>query len=221
MHLLDGAFLRVERAVEHLSDLQARIDAFNAKEREATAIKVEGQTVSVVGEQNPPPQMLGLIAGEVVHNLRVALDYLVYELAFLGEGAPREKTQFPIEDRPEGFSGWRKTRLEGVEDEHVGIIERYQPYKGCDWSRVLRDISNQDKHRTLHLIAGRGHARVNVGGTKAKAEAAGGESRPGARGMYYKPTFDVAFPDGTPVMATLPQLVTEVRAVLELFKPEF
>lgn len=37
-----------------------------------------------------------VVAGEVLYHLRTALDYLVYNLAWLDTGAPQQHTAFPI-----------------------------------------------------------------------------------------------------------------------------
>jgi hypothetical protein len=220
-HPLGGAFLRIDRAGEHLADIQDRIDAFKVKEQEVTAMKVEGMTVSVVGEQNPPPPELGVVIGEFIYNLRTALEYLVFELAFLDSGEVQHRTQFLIEDTPEGFRGRGKTAFKGLTEEHIAAFERLQPYNGCGWTRLLRDMSNRDKHRTLHVASSIGETVVRVGSTVDEAIAAGGTVREGEVGVYFKPAFDVVFPDGTPVMKPLPVLQSEVRALLEEFKPAF
>jgi hypothetical protein len=31
-------------------------------------------------------------------------------------------------------------------------IKRYQPFAGCQWTGLLRDLNNPDKHRTLTSV---------------------------------------------------------------------
>lgn len=90
-----------------------------------------------------------VIIGEIIHNLRAGLDYLVYALAQNDSGGIQDRTQFPIEDTLQGFTARRNTFLEGVSDENVAIIRKYQPFSGCWWTGALRDLSNADKHREL------------------------------------------------------------------------
>jgi hypothetical protein len=95
-----------------------------------------------------------ILVGEICHNLRSALDYLVFELARHDANAPQKDTQFPIVDTPEKFRSQRAKRLKGVNDRHVGMIGRLQPYNGCDWTRALREISNRGKHREFVTMRG-------------------------------------------------------------------
>ncbi|MCH8188130.1 MAG: hypothetical protein IIB66_05415, partial [Proteobacteria bacterium] len=99
----------------------------------------------------PVPHIIKILVGEITYNLRAALDYLVYELARLDSGEVKNGTQFPIEDTEDGFKRKRNAFLKGVSDKHVAIIESLQPYSGCDWTRILRDLSNPDKHRQLTI----------------------------------------------------------------------
>jgi hypothetical protein len=41
----------------------------------------------------------------------------------------------------------REVGLKGINPLHMAAIERLQPYKGCGWTKMLRDLSNPDKHR--------------------------------------------------------------------------
>jgi hypothetical protein len=214
----------VDRAREHLADLNTRIEAFVKNERQVTFLNVEGHKLTTVRPQNVPPPEFSVIVGEVVYNLRAALDYRVYALALLDSGEPQNGTQFPIESRRDGFAARRcgkRPFLPGISDEHAASIEALPPYEGCDWTPLLRDMSNADKLRALHLVTTTGTGRVNVGGTMEEARALGGFVLPGQVGMNFKVTFDVAFDDRTPVLKPLELLESEVRATLEVFKPEF
>jgi hypothetical protein len=221
---LDDAFLRIDRAGQHLANLKRRVKAYDKAHGEAFVIRVEGMTVSQpTVPSEPPPRYLGVLIGETVQNLRTALDYLVFGLAWFDSGPDIErKTQFPIEDRPQGFSGRRNSFLKGVSDEHVAAIERLQPYNGGLWLANLRTLSNLDKHNVLAVAAGiQGHGIVPVGLSDEHAKAAGGFRKPGDMGMYYKFPIAITFPDGAPVIEILQLLKTEMRSVLEAFKPEF
>ena len=111
-----------------------------------------------------PSPPWGVIAGEIVHNLRSALDGLVWQLVLLhGDEEPGEHNQFPIyttdklkkPGKPERLA----SMLRGVGNTHRAFIEEVQPYLGSDsphdqnhrfsldW---LQWLSNTDKHRFLH-----------------------------------------------------------------------
>ena len=153
---LHGVRLRYERAGEHLADIRREIEPIydNFTQVRVGEYPETGGGYAVVFPQvQEPPPGLSVRVGEMIYNLRAALDYVVFELARHDSGEAQEGTQFPIEDREDVFRKTRRTTyLKGISDEHLALIEGYQPYKGCDWTVLLRQLSNPDKHRELHLL---------------------------------------------------------------------
>lgn len=228
---LSSCYLRLDRARKHLEELKIQVAAY-VEANKSIVVKVHGSTVSVVGWPDQPSPEIGITAGEIVYNLRAALDYLVFALALQDSGEVNIRTQFPIEDTPEGFKARRHPNkrgrpnwLTGVDCSHCAAIEALQPYNGVNWTEFLRDMSNEDKHRTIPVL---GYAsppqRINVGGTEEEAEALGGFRMPGDDvSMYYPSTILVTLNSEppTPVVETLEILESEVRAVIDSFEPEF
>lgn len=62
--------------------------------------------------------------------------------------------QFPIADTTKEFTDSARRRLQGVSPNAVNVIEAVQPHHGNPPLARLRDLSNTDKHRLLHLVAG-------------------------------------------------------------------
>lgn len=219
---LRDAFLRVERAGEHLEAIKGQIAAYVQANEGASLIKVEGQTVTAVMPPFPPPEIAARI-GEFIYNLRAALDYLVFQLAILESGKEVDGTQFPIVKKPEDFKRVRRKSLRGVNATHVAAIEALQPYERPHWLWVLRHVSNEDKHRAIQVLGMQsGGVRIHVGGTEEETRAAGGFQMPGDDvAVYYPAPILVAFPDGTPVEEPLENLLSETRDVLEAFNPDF
>jgi hypothetical protein len=107
----------------------------------------------------------GAIFGEIVHDLRSALDQLVCQFVILNGGVPDREHSFPVRGKEpaNGFgvevrrewidNGGRRRHgpLFGVSDKAVALIERSQPYKGGNTSLVsdLHELWNADKHQTL------------------------------------------------------------------------
>lgn len=96
---------------------------------------------------------LSVRTGEVLYNLRSALDHLVEQLVLANGGKPTPKNQFPICD-DEGE--WPPGRtLEGVSPRHEEAIKSHQPFQASDMERdplrILRKLSNRDKHRHLNF----------------------------------------------------------------------
>jgi hypothetical protein len=118
------------------------------------------------------PYRWGAIIGEIVHDLRSALDQLVSQLVVLNHGEPRKSHSFPIRSKEpsQGFAMATRYKrrdqrerllygpLFGVSDEAIAHIEGCQPYKREDGLLLVRlhTLWNLDKHRQLvpmHLIA--------------------------------------------------------------------
>jgi len=104
----------------------------------------------------PPPPRLGVIVGEYVHDVRSALDHLVWQLILLDGGTPTRATQLPITDSPADFEQKAKRQLCGISDPHRALLEQAQPYHAGAIDlidhplRVLRELSNVDKHQVVH-----------------------------------------------------------------------
>jgi hypothetical protein len=224
---LSNPRLRIERAGQHLTNLKRRIKAYEKANEGSVLIRVEqGNLVSLQGmPEEPPSRIIGILLGETVQNLRTALDYLVYALAWFDTGPDpkgKRKTQFPICDWPEEFERRRDTWLEGVSDDHRTAIEWLQPYKGRKWFAHLRDISNLDKHNVIAVAAGvSGTTVAPIGLPDLYVKAAGGFRKPDDDSVYYKIPLVVAFPDGPPVVQVLEVFKSEVSAIIDAFEPEF
>ena len=100
-----------------------------------------------------------LIASDAFHNLRCALDHLVYAFAVFESKSnpPPGKTvlSFPICDDPKWFRGAKK-KLEPLSACVREEIEFMQPYNRRHARLppllgLLRDFDDSDKHRLLHI----------------------------------------------------------------------
>ena len=101
------------------------------------------------------PWYTGMMIGDVLHNLRSALDHTAWALVEAGTtpvpSSPR-LVQFPIYDDAGNFSAQVTKRLPGVSSEAVAIIESVQPYQRgatAEALGVLARLSNEDKHRHI------------------------------------------------------------------------
>ncbi len=110
---------------------------------------------------DPPTIYWSLVAGDAVHNLRGALDHLMWQVAILdrGGGVPEDRTQFPIVDDPAHLTGWpASVTMNQLTEPHRTLVAGYQPYNAGDLKDVhplaiLRELSNQDKHRVLAILS--------------------------------------------------------------------
>ena len=138
---------------------------------------------------------MALILGDALHNLRAALDNLVYALAIAQteKDPPDDETRlaFPICTKPELFDGQR-FRIASLNEKTRAAIERLQPYNRLNpggWFMplwFLSSLNDVDKHRLLHIAA-----------TAAKIE----DFEIGAASGSYEAFWNESpFRDGTPIL---------------------
>jgi hypothetical protein len=154
---LAGPRAKLYRAGEHLKTLKQEMRVF--RERRSYSIgsytHPDSGNYFLYAAPRPVPAKVSAIVGDVLCNLRPALDHLVFALALLDSGKAQEGTQFPICDTPEFFERKRPRWLKGLSTEHITAIEALQPYEGRDgsvWLAILRDLSNPDKHQELSVL---------------------------------------------------------------------
>ena len=126
MHPLDGARLRFERADRHLAEADDLIRQWSVSCKDGVVSDHEGK-ISFPNGWPSIPRTLPVVISDAIHNLRAALDYVVYELAILDTGQEQDRTQFIIEDvkadprdPQRGFDPRSKRHLRGLSAAHVG-----------------------------------------------------------------------------------------------------
>ena len=167
---MDGPIAKLDRAKTHLQILNKSIGAFKrSKTHDFVVTKFDPESGEKVVHlkilKEPKNPEWGLILGDMAHNLRSALDHLVWQLVILNGKKPRRQNQFPIigtkneyweipSNRSESV---RDRMLAGVAEDHRAFIDVVQPFNARDApsdSRtslsILSWISNADKHRVVH-----------------------------------------------------------------------
>lgn len=150
---LEGSKLKVERAKEHFSQLDAELGAFH--ERKPYRIVVEegpqsGDQIYRVKISEQPPLRWATIIGDIVHNLRSALDLLVCDMVRANGNIPNRNTTFPISRSAEDFEKGLPEKVCGVDKKVIRIIRDLKPYKGGNeplW--ILHSLDITDKHRLI------------------------------------------------------------------------
>jgi hypothetical protein len=129
--------------------------------------------LTIIHFERQPPPMLGVIAGEVAHSVRSALDHLAYQL--VNYDSRREThSGFPIATSPTDYFGpladrtpMREKGLPGVAAPFLDVIDNFQPFKarpdspGDDPLAMLANFANRDKHRFIHPVFAT-HHQVDV-----------------------------------------------------------
>jgi hypothetical protein len=162
---LAGCEAKLERAKVHFNSLDTvAAEFFESKTdtyRIVTEVDVKNSRfvgrVRITGEF---PLDWSVIVGDVLQNLRAALDHVLWQLVIANGCKPGFGNSFPIFDKlpPEDPSHPDRERwnrhVKGVHPDAVRFIEFCQPYNGLDTPGPhtltgLRKLSNEDKHRTL------------------------------------------------------------------------
>jgi hypothetical protein len=188
VHPLDSARAKLRRADEHLDALKAEAAAWlDSRPYDLywdppypELIETPHLELDIhVGVVREPPEALGVILGDVLHNLRGALDNLFWALVTrTGMPTPAEARtiSFPIARRYATFlqqAGIRSfhKRAKGAPRASVLpdppgrnrvtyaerlTIQRHQPYHREDPANhplaILRDLNDRDKHRAFHPV---------------------------------------------------------------------
>lgn len=252
-HPLDGPRLKIARAVREVETLRGAEAAFRS-EADYKIVLSEfnpetGKYVYRVRLDIAPPIEWGVWIGEVAHNLRSALDQLVWQLALLATNAPARHTQFPVllaatsSSSGPCFDKNGKRMITSLRPEHQAVIERLQPYQpgrgGSDNALyLLSEVNNADKHRLLQVVAARaglvtvgtwGDVDVDVAWAGLSVLEDGAKLLEAAPDVHVNPKLTplVAFGDGCRavqgrgVCLILDGIAKHVAEVVEGFGPEF
>jgi hypothetical protein len=160
MASLDDPRARVRRAKEHLDLLYERLAAF--ADRDPYSVIGKPDTDAGVEEpiftlrEQPPPE-LGLLLSDALHNLRAALDNLVWQVVALDGGTPDENTGFPVTGARQQFRSQAGSKLKGMSNPHIAVIEKLQPYPGRDGPgpravEAVHEYARRDRHRVIHPV---------------------------------------------------------------------
>lgn len=151
--------MKLVRADEHLKALNEDVANFLAIRPYEVVTKKDipaGNLCAQVVYRHAPPARLLMLIGDVLYNLRSALDHLAWSLA--GAKADR-RTEFPIFYEERGFVDQGREKMHDMPTPAQNIIESLQPYKGVHglpeseplW--LLQQLGIEDKHHTLNLVA--------------------------------------------------------------------
>jgi hypothetical protein len=226
--LQEGLILRLKRSWEHIIEIEHRIESLRQanfdlipEQRELELDRVDIDLPLLVF----PDQMIAVFIGEVIHNLRSALDFLIYALAWIDSGTFQNRTQFPIEDSANVFEkrkSGKQPYLIGLNAAHVARIEQLQPYNGCAWTKRLRDLSNGDKHRELTTVKGEGRFSVKISSLlTSQTESQGLLNAWSDAEIKSALSGPITFGDGEPVVETLKTLHGKATNLLYEFDPIF
>jgi hypothetical protein len=157
---LAGARIKLDRAQLQLLSLGHALMGFAESEPYRLVEEVEPRDEDdlayyryIVTDLRPTRPEYAAHIGEILHNFRSALDYLVYAAATRHSFS----TQFPIFHRASDWPAKSRPMLRAVPRRYVRIVEESQPYHssppGEHVLSQLNYLSNTDKHRLLNTTA--------------------------------------------------------------------
>jgi hypothetical protein len=148
---------------ELLGPLREDVDRFNDRLRReykthmSYANEPDGSLWSVtwLDDFPDPPADFGLAAGDVMHNIRSALDHLVCALVRADGRTPSKQNGFPIyENKPTTQRSRQRyaAAVKGLTDKHKAWIKQLQPYNDRGVGSLLWIVGffdNLDKHQEV------------------------------------------------------------------------
>lgn len=177
----EGYWLKFQRAKEHLDALYTEVQAFIERNPYEVVYHFEASATGDVGlhsarirVRESPPARWSLLVGDYVHNLRSALDYVIWDISLRRSGDASIRTEFPIFEKQKEFAAPGKSpqqwsrfsgihKLRATDGTIVMMVQAMQPFTGRDlhgrtvdpamhplW--LLHTLANEDKHKTLTLV---------------------------------------------------------------------
>jgi hypothetical protein len=165
---------KLARAAKHLKTIKVCIADYSASRPfKIIPDETDGKNTNQVRILKPPPVEISILAGEMLYQMRSALDHLAFGLVERNIGhislPPKwvENSQFPLSVKiPKNKTGTPYSlpapynvftnNLPGISKAAFTFIERLQPYyrRGATNNAlgVLVKLSNIDKHRYLNIV---------------------------------------------------------------------
>jgi hypothetical protein len=174
------------------------------------------------------------IAGDIIQNLRSALDHLAYQLVLANGASPTRDTFFPIGKDRAAYERMKAGCVKGMRADAKKAIDRVKPYGGGNdalWSLHMLNI--MDKHRLLFTVGTNFSFRADwinhpLGFNEYRVNA----SNPDFGGIFdrktedkiqlkiTKPLSQAQIIKSDPLLPTLHQLVNVVEGLVFSFKPQ-
>jgi hypothetical protein len=166
----EGCWQRVERANAHYETLRTAWNAFIKDEPYTAVAHVNDDgtgSIWVKPKHSTLPHVFSLELGEMLYQLRAALNGCIYEAAILDTGKnppPNEnRLEFPICRSAADFKN-AANYIKPLSQERQTFIEFIQPYnipelppekEASSFHRalgILNDWARKDRHRQLHIL---------------------------------------------------------------------
>lgn len=128
-------------------------------------------------ESAPEYTEASLLLGDVIHNLRAAMDHAVWAVtpADVRDKSPTD-VAFPLHTDEARYDRWAAKRAEWYGAKVFEVLRYFQPFNAAGTGtlhplHILQLLSNTDKHRLLNIVA---HYQVDMGAVRVVPEPPGG-----------------------------------------------
>jgi hypothetical protein len=167
---LDGIEAKLRRADTHFEAVKAALEPLAKADPDVILGEFDrksGKYLFRSQRDSERPDWLSPVIGDYVHNLRAALDYIVWAMttaAVRTDPKKAVKVEFPIFADEVRFANQAPQKILGIPDGAKTVIKCLQPFNGPDcrpsfnlahptrrplWR--LYELDNWDKHRALNL----------------------------------------------------------------------
>jgi len=150
-----------------LSDLKLQCDAFLRTHPYAFSSRLEPETncrVYFLTTVKEVPAPISFLTGDIIQNLRGALDHLAYQLVLIGTSKESTKIYFPIGGKgDEAYKEKLKDYTKWLKKDVLEAFENLRPYKEGNaifWQ--LNELNNINKHR-VPITTGSALNSMNIG----------------------------------------------------------
>jgi hypothetical protein len=164
-HPLPDAKAKLDRAKAQINELDSTIRSLNIGDskpyavREYCEIETHDWIYEVKVRRDLDPS-IPCIIGDVLNNLRSALDYLIWKLA---NGSDNDVLYFPIAEDPVHVKTKLKKLEKRVSNDGLKLLCAAEPYKGGKGHGLwqLHQLNRREKHRLL-VAAGAAHLSTSI-----------------------------------------------------------
>lgn len=151
---LEGARAKIKRAKDHLDQLKDEI--YGKNNPYGIELRHDTDTGQLVAQAKLPRELFthyAIIAGEIVHQARSALEHVIWEVI----PSPKEgRTGFPVFHIEKDYERRGISMIDGINVAAKALIHGLQPF-GPDYKTdplyILNEFWNWDKHRLLNVCA--------------------------------------------------------------------
>ncbi len=160
---------KINRAKQLKKDLDKVLYDFLASQPYKIDTKRDPQSkrlIYFITKADEVPEEISLITGDIIQNLRSALDHLAYQLFMINTGnrTNARHIYFPIAEDATLYERDKDRKTEGIAQEAKDAIDVIRPFRGGnDTLWKIHKLNNIDKHRLLVTVGSSYHS-VDLGG---------------------------------------------------------